>query len=90
VPWSELERRHADVILEALGLSSIRKLIDCPEVRQMDLRMLMTEKRDLASPEPEPWGIDAQPLEGLSITECWSATRAAGEFTNLFTYLTSP
>lgn len=88
--WAALENQHADAVFEALGLSSLRSLIDSPEVRDMDLRMLMTEKRDLASPEPEPWGIDVAPLESLRIGECWAPSRAKCEFTNLFNYLTSP
>lgn len=58
VLWSELERQHTRVMLEALGLSSIEPLIYSPEVRAMDLGMLASEKRDLVGPEPMPWGLD--------------------------------
>lgn len=62
VPWSELESRHADAVFEALRLSSIRSLIDSPEVKALDLAMLAAEKRDLMGPEPEPWGLTVQPV----------------------------
>lgn len=84
--WEELEAQHADIILEALGLSSIRPLLDSPEVREMDLRMLMTEKRDLMGPEPKPWGINVEPLD-FRITEIWSPTRACVEFTSWLSWL---
>lgn len=81
--WSDLEAQHADVIFEALGLSSLRPLIDSPEVHKMDLQMLMTEKRDLMGPEPEPWGIDVEPLE-YKIAGCWDYQAANDLFTNTF------
>lgn len=59
--WEELERHHTRVILESLGLSSFEPLIYSREVCETDLRMLLTEKRDLCSLEPEPWGIPVEP-----------------------------
>lgn len=61
IPWSELGQQHTRVILRALGLSSIEPLIYSDEVRETDRRMLLTEKRDLCSPEPEPWGVPGDP-----------------------------
>lgn len=73
VPWRDLESIHADVIFEALGLSSLRPLIDAPEVKEMDLAMLATEKRDLMGPEPEPWGLVVPAIAGLYITgDVWT------------------
>ncbi len=86
VSWAKLEEIHADVIFAALGLRSIRPLIDAPEVRLMDLRMLMTEKRDMASPEPQPWGIDVEPL-GIQIRP-WSATESERRFIESYYRLT--
>jgi len=86
--WAQLEALHADVIFEAIGLGSLRHLIDTQEVREMDVQMLMTEKRDLASPEPEPWGIDVEPLP-LIIDRCWDAVEAERRFFAAFAGLTS-
>lgn len=33
------------------------------EVKRCDLRMLMTEKRDLMLPEPQPWGVTDEPYD---------------------------
>lgn len=75
IPWAELESRHADVIMQAMGLESLRPLLDCAEVKQMDLAMLATEKRDLMGPEPAPWGLIVEPL-GRHIDHVWTATEA--------------
>ncbi len=82
--WAHLESRHADAVFKALGLSSIRPLIDSPEVHLMDMQMLMTEKRDLMGPEPEPWGIDVAPLDSIIIDYCWDAKQARTRFTDLY------
>ena len=82
--WAELERHHADVILRALGLSEIRTLLDSDEVHEMDLRMLMTEKRDLMGPGPK-WEFDAKPLDiRISV---WPAETAKTEFQKMFVAL---
>lgn len=78
ISWSELEARHLATMLEALGLASLEPLIYSPEVRGMDLAMLLAEKRDLMGPEPEPWGIDAQPAAtGRIVPMGWKAARDA-------------
>lgn len=89
ISWAQLEAQHADAVFEALGLTSIRPLIDSPEVKAMDMQMLMTEKRDLASPEPEPWCIDVEPLQRV-IATTWSSAAAEAAFSNLFRELTRP
>lgn len=61
MPWSDLERQHTATILDALDLSSIEPLIYSPEVKRMDVAMLLAEKRDLMGPEPEPWNIPGEP-----------------------------
>ncbi len=61
VPWADLERQHTHVILAALRLSSLEPLIYSPEIRRMDVAMLLAEKRDLCGPEPEPWGVPGEP-----------------------------
>lgn len=79
ISWSELERRHTQVMLKALGLSSLESLIYSPEVRQMDLAMLATEKRDLVGPEPMPWGLDVEPSTPTRIIP-WAPSVAADAF----------
>lgn len=73
--WKELEDRHMRVILHSLDLISLLGLISTPEVQTCDLRMLMTEARDLLAPPPEPWQVDAPPFETLKIVT-WSAQAA--------------
>ncbi len=63
IPWTDLEKIHARVVFEALGLSSLLPLIYSPEVKTMDLAMLAAEKRDLKGPEPEPWGLTVPAVE---------------------------
>lgn len=85
VPWSELERRHTRTILEAWDLLSLEPLIYSREVRLMDLRMLVTEKRDLMGPEPEPWGFDdVVPLDMKIERADRSPERVACDFVNAF------
>lgn len=85
VPWSELERRHTRTILEAWDLLSLEPLIYSREVRSMDLRMLVTEKRDLMGPEPEPWGFDdVVPLDAKIERASRAPEQVAGDFINAF------
>lgn len=86
-PWKELEHGHAEVVLEALGLSSLLPLLTSPQVREMDLRMLMTEARDLLGPPPAPWGIDAKPFDTVQITP-WDPSDAEDGFLSVFRRLT--
>ena len=83
VDWADLERQHTAVILKALGLSSLESLIYSPEVRRMDLAMLAAEKRDLMSPEPEPWGLTVEPANTGTITP-WGPAVAAVQFSGRF------
>lgn len=87
ISWSELEDRHAKAIFEGLAMPGLLPEIYSPEVKEMDARMLMTEKRDLASKEPEPWGISAEPLENLKI-DVWSMGYTKEVFSLLYDNLT--
>lgn len=86
ISWAELERRHTATILDALGLSSIEPLIYSPEVKRMDVAMLLAEKRDLCGPEPEPWGVPGAPATD-EVIRPWSADEAAAAFLKRFAYL---
>ncbi|TNE48937.1 MAG: phosphohydrolase [Deltaproteobacteria bacterium] len=56
--FEEHENHLLESIAQHFGLSwPIPK-----DVHHADVVMLMTEKRDLMSPEPESWGIDVEPL----------------------------
>lgn len=90
--WSELEDTQATIVFEALGLNSVRPLIDSREVRKMDLQMLATEARDLMADPPEPWSLPYEALEtdalgGPLKTWNWQASEFA--FLTLFRELTT-
>jgi hypothetical protein len=78
--WVDLERQHTQTILRALGLHSLWPLIECSQVRQMDLAMLALEKRDLMAPEPESWGLTVEPPHGESIMQVMKPDEAAAAF----------
>lgn len=80
--WEALEAQHARVILEALGQLSILPLLQSPEVRAMDLAMLVAEKNQILEDEPESWGITAEPAP-VTIYQRTPA-EAAQEFLTLF------
>lgn len=84
--WEELESEHADIILPAIGLGSIRPLLDAPEVKRMDLAMLAAEKNWLLGPEPAEWGLTEQPA--MSYIERWTPDRAAKSMLEAFNRLT--
>ncbi len=80
ITWAQLEDRHADAVLQALGLYSMRSLLDCPEVKEMDWAMLAAEKRDLCGPEPEDWHLPHSPPVGLKTIQPWPSHQAEEEF----------
>lgn len=83
IPWTELESRHADAICEAIGLSNIRPHIDTAMVKTCDVRMLMTEKRDLLGPEPQPWGFKEEPY-AFKISDIWEPVWAEDRWNAMF------
>lgn len=83
IQWSELERRHTSVMLEALRLDSIEPLIYSPEVKQLDWAMLAAEKRDLLGTEPAPWGLPHDPA-AVSLLTTWSPEAAESAFLERF------
>lgn len=82
VRWDALEEQHTGTILEALGLSSIGPLIYSPEVKRMDVAMLLAEKLQIVGPEPEPWGIPGEPAP--TAIHGWVPDVAAAEFMRRF------
>lgn len=62
--WRAFERQHEIAVRRRFRLP-----IDLPPiVVSIDLRMLVTERRDLlGGVEVRPWGIDAEPFEGFRI-----------------------
>ena len=86
VPWTVLAAQHVDAMLEALGLSSIRPLLDSPQVKAMDLAMLAAEKEQIMGPPPEPWNLTV-PAAPVCIY-LWTPEQAEAEFTKLFDELT--
>lgn len=86
ISWSELCQRHARAIFEHLGLLPVLPLIYSAEVHDMDLRLLVTEKRDLMGPEPQPWGFTAKPLESR-IERVWDYKTSKSIWTALYEQL---
>jgi hypothetical protein len=82
--WTDLEREHTRVVLEALGLSSIEPLIYSPEVKRMDLAMLAAEKRDLFPTEAADWGLPEQPSTEARITVDSSHSQTMSDFLRAF------
>lgn len=85
--WKDLEARHADAVLSALGLDSIRPLLDCAEVKRMDRAMLAAEVEQLLSEPPQEWNLPekAAPVKIFPM----SPEQAAVEWMQLFRALTA-
>ncbi len=73
--WGDFERRHELALRTRFGLP--RDM--CKAVKEMDLRMLVTEAAQLLTRPPEPWGIPAEPIEGLKIIQ-WDPVYARHAF----------
>lgn len=88
--WVELEDLHAIEVLTALGLNGLHTLLYHPEVKEMDLAMLVMEKRDLMGPEPEPWAsvVGVNPASDDLIT-IWPHDEAKRRFLERFKQLTT-
>ena len=79
--YREIEERLMGCICERFGM-----VPEMPEaVHHMDTVLLMTEKRDLMTPEPKPWEDTARPLD-LRIKP-WLSVRAKHAFLNRFKML---
>jgi hypothetical protein len=86
IPWREIEQQHERAILKAIGLERLTDQIHSPEVRECDVRMLLTEKRDLLGPEPQPWGFKAEPYP-FKIVDIWEPVWAEEQFNRAFSRL---
>jgi hypothetical protein len=80
--YRELEDRLQSVVYESFGLIGIQPA----SVKRADLRLVVTERRDLMPPG-DPWGIDADPLP-IEIVPMQPA-EAERAFLNRFRDLTS-
>lgn len=73
--WERFERTHRIAFARRFGIPS-----NVPRaVSSTDLRMLVTEARQLLPPPPQPWNIPAEPIEGLRIVP-WTPDRACAEY----------
>jgi uncharacterized protein len=63
--YRSVEARVATAVAHRFGLSP--DLLHHPAIVRADLRMLMTEARDLLGPPPQPWGISATPYDDTRI-----------------------
>ena len=77
--YREAETALMIVICERFGLS----VAEPPSVKEADARMLLTEKRDLMSPAPAPWGReDILPYDQKIVP--WTAVDAERRFLSRF------
>ncbi len=78
--WHQLCAEHNAAIHIALKTPvEVLKYVGQPVVKDCDLRMLMTEKRDLMGPEPHPWGFEQQPYD-FRIIDIWDPVWAEEQF----------
>lgn len=77
----DLKARQDEAIFKAAGLPWPLPDPIASVVRQVDLAMLMTERRDLMTAPPEPWFCEDHiaPIDDLTITP-WSEERARKEW----------
>ena len=73
--FGPIEQRNRDSVFRRLGLQPCE---DPPEVKDADLRLLMTEKRDVLNASPYDWGINAKPYD-IHI-DPWAPDKARDEF----------
>lgn len=71
--YREIEQRIESVIAEKFGVN-----LGHPLIRDLDLIMLATEKRDLMGPEARPWGDLPDPLPEK--IEPWTPIQAEQRF----------
>lgn len=76
--YLEIEDRLMVTVCERFGLP----LSQPPEVKRMDTRLLVTEKRDLMTVEPKPWEDTEEPLR--DIIKPWMPWFAEDEFLRVF------
>lgn len=78
--YSKLENKIQKIILQKFNLS----LIKIPEIKEVDDRMLYTEKRDIM--QKEIWKADIKPFD-FKITEFWTPQEAYIKFMERFNEL---
>lgn len=78
-----MERRIDQAVARRFGFNF--QLLRHQSIKAADLRMLVTEKRDLMAPEPASWGELPEPLPDPLVT----MTNARERFLYLFNQLTS-
>lgn len=79
--YREMETRIQTLIYQKYGINSPEH----PLVKETDLRMLATEKRDLMSKPPEDWNLPFEPF--AEVIEPWGPEKAKEEFLKRFNQL---
>lgn len=59
-------------------LEPTEEMVNKHVVREVDLRLMLTEARDLLGPQVKPWGVDLEPFK-VKI-EPWSSDKAETVF----------
>lgn len=75
VGYEEIETRVQYAIGQKFGLDMLD--FNHPLVKEVDFRMLATEKRDLLGPEPRSWGKLIEPFEEVIVPMGWQEAEAA-------------
>lgn len=75
------EIRHLEqYILSCIAIQfSLGRLSIPPEVKEVDLRMLMTEKKQFYAKHVRDWEVDAEPYDDITL-QCWKPEIAEGMF----------
>lgn len=72
--FREMEARILAAIFVALGIDP-PNLAEQALIEEVDLRALMTEKRDIHRPEPQAWAVDKVPFETRIVETPWRHVR---------------
>ncbi len=79
----ELKARADAAIWMAAGLNAEQMIALRPAVKDMDIRMLATERKHLLGPSPHPWGPEIEAAKPIRMTQkftVWPWPLAADEF----------
>jgi len=73
-------KKLEDYLLSCIAIAfRMSRLTIPPEVKKVDLRVLMTEKEQFYSMHVRDWGIDAKPYDFIQLP-CWSPEEAEAKF----------
>jgi 5'-nucleotidase len=83
--WADLEQKHLAAIEKWAGITPRES--DDELIKAVDLRMLVTERRDLMKVPPRDWGIDVDPYPMADVSRPWDVDHAEHNFKRHFVRL---